>query len=659
MRKLLLLALGCFCVQFAHAQLEIDECIDPSTITLASFCTDACVICDIDGFSGTNSLPGLGEAPPGFCAGQLHNTQWVGFVAGSTSLEISVAVYDCFLDQDGDGVNEGLQIGIYNTTNCNNWSLVSNCDDQVLDNTTQTFTANNLTIGGIYFFVVDGAFGDICSFDINVISGSTMAPDVDDTPADIFSELTICPGGILDVSAEEVFGAGAYLWTLEGEQVATDLNSSIEFPENPGTYTLCVFPYNPCDDGVESCIDIEVVPEDPQPLEAIICEGDEFEIGGMTFTEPDNYDVLIPITGDCDILFDLTLEVVPIVETFLEEEICVGEIVMIGNEEFSEEGSYDVVLEHPVTGCDSIVYLDLTVIGTFELTFIVEEICEGEGIEVGGQEITEGGSYFFELTDEVGCDSLVDVFLTVIPAATGTEFATICQGEAYLFNGNSYDTQGIYETMIDLPTGCDSIAQLNLTVIDSYTETLNESICDGDSFTVGTQSFSATDTYMIDLTAVNGCDSTVTLNLTVLELQVETDFQTICAGETYTHDGNDYTMTGIYDHPYTAVNGCDSTYRLSLTVLPNSVQTINPVICAGDTYSFGGNIFSTTDTYLVTLTATNGCDSITTINLTVEDQITSTENIFLCDGESITIDGTDIATAGPYVFNYTSVGGCD
>ncbi|MEO0726318.1 MAG: gliding motility-associated C-terminal domain-containing protein [Bacteroidota bacterium] len=659
MRKLLLLVLGCLISQFTYAQLEIEECIDPTTITLASFCTDACVICDIDGYTGTNSLPGLGEAPPGFCAGQLHNTQWVGFVAGTESLVIDVSVYDCEVDQDGDGVNEGLQIGIYNTTDCDNWNLVSNCDDQVFDNTTQTFTANNLTIGGIYFFVIDGAFGDVCSFDISVVDGSTAAPDVDDTPADIFSELTVCPGGVLDVSAEEVFGAGAYLWTLDGEQVATDLNSSIQFPTDLGSYTLCVFPYNPCDDGVESCVDIEVVPEEPEPLEQEICEGDEYELGGMIFTEPDVYDVLIPVDGDCDLLFELTLNVNPIAETFLEEEICVGDIITIGDEEFSEEGSYDVVLENPATGCDSIVYLDLTLIGTFEITFIVEEICEGDVIEVGGEEISEGGSYFFELTDEVGCDSLIDVFLTVIPAATGTEFATICQGEQYLFNGTQYSTQGTYDATISLPSGCDSIAQLNLTVIDSYTETLNESICDGESFTVGGQSFSATDTYTIDLIADNGCDSTVTLNLTVLPVLLETDFQSICSGETYTHDGNDYTVTGVYDHPYTAANGCDSTYRLSLTVLPNSVQTINPVICAGDSYSFGGNTYSSTDTYVVTLTAANGCDSVTTINLTVEDQITSTEDIFLCDGQSITIDGTDIDSSGPYVFNYTSVGGCD
>eukprot|EP00903_Cladosiphon_okamuranus_P000359 g357.t1 len=462
---------------------------------------------------------------------------------------MAISVYDCMVDQDGNGVNEGLQIGIYNTTDCNSWSLVSNCDDQVLDNTTQNFTANNLTIGGIYFIVVDGAFGDICSFDIDVVSGSTTAPDVDDTPAEIFSDLEVCQGGSLDVSAEEIFGAGAYLWTLDGDQVATDLNSTIQFPSDLGTYTLCVFPYNPCDDGVESCVDIEVVEPQPEPLFETICEGDEYTIGGESYSEADVYDIVIPVNGDCDQLFELNLAVNPIVETFLEEEICVGDVFEIGNEEFTEDGSYDVVLENPETGCDSIVYLDLTLIGTFEITPIVETIC-----------------------------------------------------------GDDFD---------------------------------------------------ATGTYTVQLVADNGCDSIVTLNLNVLEVIIEDDSASICDGDTYTHDGNDYTMSGVYDHPYTASNGCDSIYRLTLTVLPNSIQTIDPVICSGDTFSFGGNDYTMTDTYVVTLPSANGCDSVTTINLTVQDQITSTEDIFLCPGESVTIDGTDIDATGSYDFSYTSVGGCD
>jgi gliding motility-associated-like protein len=659
MRRLLLCLFACLVVHIAHAQLEIEECPDQSEITLASFCDNACVICDINGYTGTNSLPGLGEAPPGFCAGQLHNTQWVGFVANSTSLTIAISVFNCTVDQDNNGINEGLQIGIYNTTDCNSFSLVSNCDDQVFDNTTQNFTANGLTIGGIYFIVLDGAFGDICDFTINVTNGSTTAPDVDQDVPNINTDLTVCQGGTLDVDVDDVFGAGAYIWTIDGEQVATDQQSSIQFPSDLGTYTLCVFPYNPCSEGVEGCVDIEVVPPTPELLNRTICEGEQFSLGGQNYSDPDVYDIFIPVNGDCDRVIELTLNVIPVAETFLEETICVYDFFMVGNQEFSQEGSYEVLLQSPATGCDSIVYLDLTVIGTPETTLLVESICEGDFYEIGGDQLTQGGSYFYELTDEVGCDSLVDLFLEVFPRPSSLTTAVICTGESYFFNGTNYTAAGTYQRVFSLPSGCDSVANLQLSVVTSVTQTLNETICNGESFTVGNSNFTATGNYSVPLVANNGCDSIVNLNLTVIGVIVETGTASICAGETYTVDGNDFTASGTYDLPYTASNGCDSIFRLTLTVLPVSTQTINPSICAGQVFSFGGNDYNTTDTYVVTLPGSNGCDSITTINLTVSSQITSTENIVLCNGESITVDGTNLNATGSYDFNFTSVGGCD
>ncbi|MGH1435079.1 MAG: gliding motility-associated C-terminal domain-containing protein [Lewinella sp.] len=659
MRRLLLFLFVCLGVNAAYAQLEIEECMDQTQITLASFCDDACVICDIDGYTGTNSLPGLGEAPPGFCAGQLHNTQWVGFVANSTSLTLAISVFNCTVDQDGNGINEGLQIGIYNTTDCANFSLVSNCDDQVFDNTTQNFTANGLTVGGIYFVVLDGAFGDVCDFTIDVTNGSTTAPDVDQDVPNINSNLTVCQGGVLDVDVDDVFGAGAYIWSLDGDQVATDQQSSIQFPTDLGFYTLCVFPYNPCSEGVEGCVDIEVVPPVPEQLNAVICEGEEYSLAGEDYTEEDVYDIILTINGDCDRIIELTLDVIPIAETFLEEEICVNDFYMVGNEEFSQEGSYEVLLQSPATGCDSVVYLDLTVIGTEETTLLVESICEGDSYAIGGDQLTTGGSYFYELTDEVGCDSLVDLFLEVFPRPSSLTSATICTGESYLFNGTNYTATGNYQSVFSLPSGCDSVANLALTVVSSVSQTLNETICDGESFTVGTSNFSTTGNYAVPLVADNGCDSIVNLNLTVLGVIIEDGAASICDGETYTVDGNDFTTSGTYDLPYTASNGCDSIFRLTLTVLPVFTQTLNPNICAGQVFSFGGNDYSTTDTYVVTLPASNGCDSITTINLTVSDQITSTEDIVLCDGESIMVDGMTLDATGTFDFTFTSAGGCD
>lgn len=182
----------------------------PPNPALASFCSDACVVCDLTGYSSINAATILGQAPPGFCAGQLHNTQWVGFIAGSANLTLRIDVYAC---NQGDG----LQIGIYNTVDCSSFQLVSNCDDQVPGNTSQNFVANNLTPGGIYFLVIDGAFGDICQFDVTVLSGSVTAPQITSGVTDIQYPTPVCPGGT-SPSAQPTYSAPV---SIPGPRTAT------------------------------------------------------------------------------------------------------------------------------------------------------------------------------------------------------------------------------------------------------------------------------------------------------------------------------------------------------------------------------------------------------------------------------------------------------
>jgi len=660
MKKLLLLFWVSFIFNGVSAQI-IEECDDPNTIVLSSFCGDACVVCDINGYSGTNASMTLGEAPPGFCAGQLHNTQWVGFVAGSTSLSLSIAVFNCNVDQNGDGQNEGLQIGIYNTTDCSNFSLVSNCDDQVPDNTSQVFnTTSPLTVGGIYFLVIDGAYGDICDFTVTVLSGSTTAPPVAQVVPNIVAPATVCQGGVLNVSVNPpIAGAGAYYWTLDGDDAGTDLNSAISFPSELGTYTLCVDPYNPCYSGLQGCVTVEVVEPVPQQLSEVICEGETFNLAGQTFTDAGDYDVYVTVPNNCDLVFELSLDVVPIAETYLDIEICNGTFYQVGSSEFSQDGDYEVVLSAPGSGCDSIVYLSLTLIGTFETTQLEETICAGQSYAIGGNLLTQSGNYFYQLQDEVGCDSLVDLQLTVLPRPTSMTNATICTGQSYAFNGTNYSASGTYSATFPRPSGCDSVATLNLSVVSSVMTNLNPTICAGESYAVGPNTYSTAGNYTVNLTAANGCDSIVRLNLLVVQPVVQTATASVCQGETFTVDGNTFSTAGTYNLPYTAASGCDSIYRLTLTVLPNVSQTISPSICAGDTYSFGGQSFSTAGTYTVVLPASNGCDSTTTINLAVDNVINTSQDIQLCAGESITIDNTTLTTTGTYNFAYQSVAGCD
>jgi len=89
---------------------------------MTSLCEDACIICDIDGFTGRHESNVAGVLPDDFCTIVVHNGQWIAFIAGSERLVIDIAVSNCTT------INSGLEIGIYEGIDCQNFRRVSNCN---------------------------------------------------------------------------------------------------------------------------------------------------------------------------------------------------------------------------------------------------------------------------------------------------------------------------------------------------------------------------------------------------------------------------------------------------------------------------------------------------------------------------------------------------
>jgi len=179
-----------------------------------------------------------------------------------------------------------------------------------------------------------------------------------------------------------------------------------------------------------------------------------------------------------------------------------------------------------------------------------------------------------------------------------------------------------------------------LTVRPNSSSSMDASICNGQSYTFGSQTLITGGTYTNTLTAANGCDSVVTLNLTVRPNSSSSMDASICNGQSYTFGSQTLITGGIYTNTITAANGCDSVVTLNLTVLPNSSSSMNASICEGQSYTFGSQTLTTGGTYTNTVTAANGCDSVVTLNLTILTPVntTLTADTSICLGSSITLE---------------------
>src|SRR6202008_4289484 len=120
--------------------------------------------------------------------------------------------------------------------------------------------------------------------------------------------------------------------------------------------------------------------------------------------------------------------------------------------------------------------------------------------------------------------------------------------------------------------------------------------------------------------------------LTVNTVVTSTTNITICPSQLpYSWNGQSYSAAGTYNVTLVSAAGCDSIATLNLTVNTVVTSTTNITICPSQLpYSWNGQSYSAAGSYNVTLTSASGCDSIATLNLTVNPVVTSTTNIAIC-----------------------------
>ncbi len=183
--------------------------------------------------------------------------------------------------------------------------------------------------------------------------------------------------------------------------------------------------------------------------------------------------------------------------------------------------------------------------------------------------------------------STFTVYGSVTSAATSSSKDTsICAGTSITFNGITCDTAGTYTAHLTNSVGADSAAHLILTIKDTSTSITKASICMGRTYTFNGSTYSKAGTYSAHLTNAVGCDSLATLVLTIKDTSTSTTKASVCAGSSYTFNGNTYATAGTYTVHLTNAAGCDSTAYLVLSVIPLKTVSvsINPSatsICSG------------------------------------------------------------------------------
>jgi hypothetical protein len=263
------------------------------------------------------------------------------------------------------------------------------------------------------------------------------------------------------------------------------------------------------------------------------------------------------------------------------------------------------------------------------------------------------------LTNAAGCDSVVTLHLTINHSTIGTDVQTACESYTWI-DGNTYTASTDTPTFTLTNTaGCDSVVTLDLTINHSTIGTDVQTACESYTWIDGNTYTASTNTPTFTLTNAAGCDSLVTLNLTINHSTIGTDVQSACDSYTWI-DGNTYTAsTNTPTFTLTNAAGCDSLVTLHLTINHSTIGTDVQSACDSYTWIDGNTYTASTNTPTFTLTNAAGCDSVVTLDLTINHSTIATDVQSACDSYTW-IDGNNYtASTNTPTFTLTNAAGCD
>ena len=264
--------------------------------------------------------------------------------------------------------------------------------------------------------------------------------------------------------------------------------------------------------------------------------------------------------------------------------------------------------------------------GTAPYSFQWSNGHTNNGVTYDQQTVTPSSTttYTVTVTDAGDCSLSDAVTVTVNYPTTGIDNQRACDHYVWPTNGAEYfeSTNMPQVSTLTNAVGCDSTAILHLVVVYSTEGVDTHTACDAFKWQLDGQTYTATtNTPTVTLPGANsvGCDSTVTLNLTVnYSVTVQDTDYTMCENDSpYLWNGSHYSAAGQYSILLHTVHNCDSTVLFNLYVHDtNHVYIFDTCMVKELPWTWGGRTYETPYTDdIFALKNQYGCDSTVHYNL--------------------------------------------
>lgn len=220
-----------------------------------------------------------------------------------------------------------------------------------------------------------------------------------------------------------------------------------------------------------------------------------------------------------------------------------------------------------------------------------------------------------------------------------------------------WNTSGVYRDIIENQNGCDSVITINLTITSTPTKNLAVTGCNSYTSPYSGVTYYQTGVQQEVIINPTGCDTLVNLSISFL---YNLSFTSLAVCQQYTSPtGNIYTQDGYYYDTLTNQYGCDSIIRTQLWVHNNVYDTLYSSTCNNYQSPSGNYVWNQSGTYNDTIPWIGGCNKFYTIYLTILPNSSHTITETACDSYTTSSNLHTYTQNGTYTETFTNAIGCD
>jgi len=211
-----------------------------------------------------------------------------------------------------------------------------------------------------------------------------------------------------------------------------------------------------------------------------LAQSQSYNFNGQILSVAGHYNTTFIRPGQCDSLVHLYL----VVSSTQTQTLTACDSIIFNGTTYTSSIQVRDTIKSLVSNCDSIIRVNNIIINPVKHSFITQCLATGQTFFFNGQSLAASGNYLDTQTTITGCDSIIHLQLVV----SSTQTQTISGCGAVQYNGTTYTSSTVLKQIIpSVFAACDSIiSTVNIIVNTNPILSISgdSSICKGDSATL-------------------------------------------------------------------------------------------------------------------------------------------------------------------------------